>query len=227
MFAEPEPLFQDRAEVGRRLAARLHPYRRSGARVIALPRGGVVVGFEVATALELPLDVLIVRKLGHPQNPEFGIGALVEGAPPQWDEEMISNLGIVRKDLYGVLEAEELEVSRRVQVYRSGARFPDVARQTVLIVDDGVATGNTVRAAVTALRSRGARKLVVAIGVAPAETLRALRRWSDEVVCLSTPPDFAAVGQFFRNFDPVSDEEVVALLRRSEARSSTDGESDG
>lgn len=210
------PFFVDREEVGRRLAARLEHYRGSRAIVVALPRGGVVVGYEVASTLLLPFDLLVVRKIGHPENPELGVGALVEGAPVQLDTGMLRALGISVADLRHRIEEEQREIVRRVQLYRGGREFMDVKGRIVLLMDDGIATGNTAKAAIAALRFRGARRVVLAVGVAPPATVRELRRVADELVCLASPPDFMAVGQFYEHFDPVEDDQVLELMRRGQ-----------
>ncbi len=215
MFAQSAPLFQDRNEVGRRLASRLGHYAGSNAIVVALPRGGVVVGSEIATALDLPLEVLVVRKIGHPSNPEFGVAAVAEGGAPVWDREVLRALRVTTADLKPRLMEEEREVARRARVYREGRGFPEVKGRIVLLVDDGTATGNTLRAAIASLRFRGVRRIAVAVGVAPAEVAKELRRTVEEWVCLATPGRFSAVGQFYRHFDPVDDGEVLELLRRA------------
>ncbi len=210
------PFFLDREEVGRRLAARLEHYRGSRAIVVALPRGGVVVGYEVASTLRLPFDLLVVRKIGHPANPELGVGALVEGAPAQIDTGMLRALGLSASDLRHRIEEEEREIVRRVHLYRGGRALLDVKGRIVILVDDGVATGNTAKAAIAALRFRGARRVVLGVGVAPAATVRELRRVTDELVCLASPPDFMAVGEFYERFDPVDDDQVLELMRRGQ-----------
>lgn len=196
------------------LAERLQSLRGSDALVVALPRGGVVVAYEIASRLGLELAVLIVRKIGAPENPELGVGALVEGGAPRLDARMIRSLGLTPNDLRPIIQQEEQEASRRAKLYRGGRPFPSVSHRKVVLVDDGIATGNTVRAAVAHLRNRGAEHIALAVGVAPPDTLHDLHWLVDEVVCLSIPGDFAAVGQAYRSFDQVTDDEVLELLGR-------------
>jgi putative phosphoribosyl transferase len=218
MYTEPTFAFRDRADAGRKLAARLSKYQGTPSIVIGLPRGGVVVGYEIAKALRLELEVLVVRKIGHPENPELGIGALVEGGSPRLDTKVIRTLSIRPWELAQVLEREQEEAKRRVALYRQGRPFPDVRGRTVILVDDGIATGNTVRAAVADLRLRHPEKIVLAVAVAPPETLHDLRWAVDEVVCLSAPSDFAAVGQVYQKFEQVEDGTVLDLLHRVRAQ---------
>lgn len=209
--------FASREDAGRRLAKRLVAYRGAGALVLALPRGGVVVGAEIARELHLPMEALIVRKIGHPSNPEYGLGALVEGLPPSFDEDRLRRAGISEADLLPTLLDEQREVERRMRRYREGRPLGDVRGRVVILVDDGIATGVTVRAALRALRTRRPRRIVLAVGVAAPEALNALREEVDELVCLASPATFSAVGDSYRSFDPVADDTVVALLRRRAA----------
>ncbi len=206
--------FEDREDVGRRLAQLLLPYRRTKAIILAVPRGGVVVAAEIAERLELPMDVLIVRKIGHPAQPEFGLGAVVEGLPPVLSAAGMVRAGLSETDLAPTIREEQREVERRARRYRGGRILPDVRGRTVLLVDDGIATGGTLRSAIKALRQRRPQKIVLAVGVAPPGVFASLRKEVDELVCLSVPTDFDAVGQFYREFQPVSDDRVVALLNR-------------
>ncbi|MGD0718308.1 MAG: phosphoribosyltransferase family protein [Thermoplasmata archaeon] len=205
---------EDREDAGRRLAQLLLPYRRTNALVLALPRGGVVVAAPIAERLELPLEVLIVRKIGHPAQPEFGLGAVVEGLPPVLDTDGMIRAGISEAELAPMIRTEQREVERRARRYRGGRLLPDIRGRVVLLVDDGIATGGTVRSAIKALRQRRPQKIVLAVGVAPPDTYESLRKEVDELVCLSVPTDFAAVGQFYREFQPVSDDRVIELLNR-------------
>lgn len=224
MFSLPDSVFQDRAEAGRKLAERLRHLKGSKALVVGLPRGGVVVAAEIARTLELDLEVLIVRKIGHPENPELGVGALVEGGTPRLDSKILKTLGLSARELEPTIEAERQEAERRARLYRGGRPFPDIRGRTVVLVDDGIATGNTVRAAVSALKTRGALRIILAVGVAPPETLHDLHWSVDEVVCLSAPQDFAAVGQAYRRFDQVEDEEVLKLLASTRRPTGAAGE---
>ncbi|HXV91143.1 MAG TPA: phosphoribosyltransferase family protein [Gemmatimonadales bacterium] len=213
--------FIDRADAGRRLAARLEPYRRDEHGrpvelvVIGLPRGGVVVAAEVARLLEAPLDVVVVRKLGAPDYPEFAIGAIARGETVLNEE--IDPGSLPPGYLDRVIATETRELERREALYRGGRAAVPVAGRTVLVVDDGLATGSTAAAAVRALRRAGPRRIVLAVPVAAPDSAARLARIADEVVCLSTPADFRAVSLWYRSFGQTSDEEVVELLQRARA----------
>jgi len=210
--------FTDRADAGRRLAARLEIYRRDRNDqpvVIGLPRGGVVVAAEVARLLEAPLDVVVVRKLGAPDYPEFAIGAIARGETVLNEE--IDPGSLPPGYLDRVIATETRELERRETLYRGGRAAVPVAGRTVLVVDDGLATGSTAAAAVRALRHAGARRIVVAVPVAAPDSAQRLARLADEVVCLFTPADFRAVSLWYRSFGQTSDEEVVELLHRASA----------
>lgn len=213
-----EEAFADRQEAGRALAARLAATGPGAgidwrhAVVLALPRGGVPVAVEVAAALGAELDVLIVRKLGAPSQPELGLGALAEGGEPLFDAELVRVVGVTRADLAAVVAGERHELARRVAVYRGGQRRAGVAGRDAVLVDDGLATGGTARAGLRALRAQGARRVVLAAPVAPPDTVRSLRGEADDVVVLRTPSPFHAVGAWYRSFPQLADDEVVALL---------------
>jgi putative phosphoribosyl transferase len=208
-------MFKDRLDAGRELAVALHKYRDRAPIVVALPRGGVPVGYEVARALDAPLDVIIARKLGAPGHPELGIGAIAQGGALYLDADLIARLGVSGAYLKRVAQEELGELQRRLRLYR-GDRLPlDVAGRTVLLVDDGLATGVTVRAAVRALRAQEPYEIVVAVPVCPAQTARALRAEVDDVVCAVTPDDLYAVGAWYLDFDQTPDEQVLALLARA------------
>jgi putative phosphoribosyl transferase len=210
--------FTDRADAGRRLAARLESYRRDRNDqpvVIGLPRGGVVVAAEVARLLEAPLDVVVVRKLGAPDYPEFAIGAIARGETVLNEE--IDPGSLPPGYLDRVIATETRELERREALYRGGRAAVPVAGRTVLVVDDGLATGSTAAAAVRALRHAGARHIVLAVPVAAPDSAARLARLADEVVCLATPADFRAVSLWYRSFGQTSDEEVVELLQRAHA----------
>jgi putative phosphoribosyl transferase len=207
--------FADRYEAGRRLAEALGAYAgRSDVLVIALPRGGVPVGYEVARALGAPLDVMQVRKLGVPGHEELAMGAIASGGVRIVSENVVEALGIPDRVIATVAAAEAQELERRERIYREGRRFPEVRGRTVILVDDGLATGSTMRAAAAALRSLGAERLVAAVPVAPKESCDAVREVVDEVVCTSTPERFMAVGEWYEDFSQTTDEEVSELLRR-------------
>jgi putative phosphoribosyl transferase len=207
-------VFSDRAEAGDVLAARLsHLAGRPDLLVLALPRGGVPVGARVARALRAPLDVFVVRKLGVPGHEELAMGAIAGGGVRVRNQEVTSRLGLDDAVIDRVAEAEELELARRERSYRADRPAPDLAGKVVVLVDDGLATGSTMRAAVAAARAAGPARIVVAVPTAPASTCERLRREADEVVCASTPRPFRAVGYSYRSFPQTSDEEVQELLR--------------
>ena len=208
-----EPAFyRDRREAGRRLAAALEHLRPERPVVIGLPRGGVPVAYEVATALGAPLDVIVVRKLGAPMQPEFGVGAIAEEGVALVQSDTLAKLGLAPEELAPVVRQEEAELERRVRAYR-GERAPTaVEGRTAVVVDDGVATGSTAVAAAHALRRRGAARVVLAVPVGPPGVAERLAGDFDEIVCASRPEGFFAVGAHYENFDQTTDDEVRALL---------------
>jgi putative phosphoribosyl transferase len=211
-------LFRDRQDAGRRLAEKLRGYAGTAAVVLALPRGGVPVAAEVAARLDLPLDVFIVRKLGVPGYAELAMGAIASGGVRVLNEDVVRDLGIPEQAIDKVAQAEAAEVARREIAYR-GARPPqDVGGRTVILVDDGLATGATMRAAVEALRARRAARIVVAVPVGAPETCSMLAAEADEVICAMTPEPFLAVGYWYENFDQTTDEEVEAILSSASSR---------
>jgi putative phosphoribosyl transferase len=206
-------LFQDRAEGGRVLAERLRHYAgRSDVIVLALPRGGVPVGYEVARALRAPLDVFLVRKLGVPGQEEYAMGAIASGGVRFLDEDAVRQLGISALAIERVARAEQVELERRERSYRGSQPAPKVAGRTVILVDDGLATGSTMRAAVEALRHQKPERLVIGVPVGAQESCEELKREADEVVCAATPHPFRAVGLWYRNFPQTTDGEVQELL---------------
>lgn len=208
--------FHDRSDAGRRLAAELAAYAdRPGAIVLAIPRGGVVVGAEVARLLHLPLDVFIVRKIGALHIPELAVGAIASGNTQFIDEETVRAVGMTPADVNAIVVRERAELHRRETLYR-GARPPLAVRgATVLLVDDGVATGASLRAAIAALRQHAPARIVVAVPVVDASVVPQLAREADEVIAVATPMHLSAVGEWYRNFSQTTDEEVIGLLCRA------------
>ena len=210
--------YRDRSDAGRRLAEHLEPYAdRGDVLVLALPRGGVPVAYEVARALGAPLDVFVVRKLGLPMHPELAMGAIASGGIRVLDREIVRRFGVTEAQLAAVTAAEERELARRERQYRDDRPFPDVRGRTVLLVDDGLATGASMSAAAAAIRTREPGRVVVAVPVAAAETCEAFRAVVDDVVCAATPEPFHAVGLWYADFSQTSDEEVHDLLARAAA----------
>jgi predicted phosphoribosyltransferase len=209
-------LFLDRKDAGRKLAAKLSRFAgRPDVTVLALPRGGIPVGYEVAHAIGAPLDVFVVRKLGVPGHEELAMGAVASGGAVSVNKEVVNALGISERDLRELAEVEKAEAEWRDQLYREGRKLADLHGRTVLVVDDGLATGSTMFAAILALRELGPARIVSAIPVAPADTLDEVAAQADEVVCLATPEPFYGVGQFYEDFSQTSDHEVRELLRRA------------
>ncbi|MDQ6770549.1 MAG: phosphoribosyltransferase [Gemmatimonadota bacterium] len=207
------PIFRDRRDAGRRLAAELSAYAdRSDVLVLALPRGGVPVAYEVARALHAPLDVFVVRKLGFPGYEELAMGAIATGGVRVLDEELLRMLEIPPETIERVTAIEKQELERRERQYRGDRPPPDVREHTVILVDDGLATGSTMRAAVTALRREGAKQIVVAVPVAPPDTCTALKTQVDDIVCAVTPEPFRAVGLWYDDFSQTTDEELHDLI---------------
>lgn len=207
-------MFADRIEAGQRLARRLEYLRGEEPVVLGLPRGGVPVAAEVADALGAPLDVIVVRKLGVPYQPELGMGAVGEDGIRVINEEVVRMAGVTPEDIDKVERLERAEVEARARRFRSGRTRVPLAGRTAILIDDGIATGSTMRAACQVTRAAGARRVVVAVPVAPAEAVRSFRNEADEMVCLQTPSMFYAVGQWYGDFTQVSDAEVTRLLQR-------------
>ncbi len=205
-------MFEDRRDAGRQLATLLTAYREARPIVVALPRGGVPVAAEIARALGAPLEVLMVRKLGAPTNPEFAVGAIAEDGTTLVDSATVRHLGITQGELERILTRERRELARRIVSFRGEAPAADVRDRTVILVDDGLATGLSDLAAVQALRAGGAARIVVAVPVGSHQAVAALRDAADDVVCHTTPRELMGVGRWYRNFDQVSDDEVRAIL---------------
>jgi putative phosphoribosyl transferase len=210
---DPMRLLTDRREAGRLLAVELKNYRgRADVVVLGLPRGGVVVAYEVAKALNVPLDVYLVRKLGAPGQEELAIGAIASGGVRVMNEDLVDALGLSSAQIEAIAAREQVELERRERTYRGDSRPPDLSGKTVLLVDDGLATGASMRTAIRSLRSHRPGRIVVAVPIAPRSTCVALEREVDEVVCLMSPEPFYAIGQWYLDFAQTSDSEVVTLL---------------
>ena len=208
--------FRDRAEAGRLLGSALVAYAgRSDVLILALPRGGIPVAYEVAKTLAAPLDVFVVRKLGAPGNEELAIGAAAPDGICMVQEQIVAELGIPAETVRAIASQAEAERRENEAVYRKNLAPAGIAGKVAIVVDDGIATGATMRAAITALREIGAKEVVAAVPVAPASTCRELRTLADELICLATPEIFFTVGQWYVNFEQISDEEVFALLEQA------------
>ena len=211
-------IFLNRTDAGRKLAGHLAAYaNRADVIVLGLPRGGVPVAFEVARALHAPLDVFLSRKLGVPGQEELAFGALASGGVCVLDQDLIREVGISPEEVARVTEKAQKELERRESVYRAGRPPLRVEGLTALLVDDGIATGSSIRAGAQALRQMKPARIVIAVPVAPASTCKRLRDEVDELVCLHMPEMFFAIGQFYEDFSQLSDEEVIDFLRRSAA----------
>jgi putative phosphoribosyl transferase len=213
-------IFLDRRDAGRRLAETLQRFATAAPLVLALPRGGVPVGFEVAKALGAPLEVLIVRKIGAPGHEEFGLGAVVDGVEPQivLNDEAMAAVQAPRSYIKAEIERQIVEIERRRRVYLDDRTPLPTRGRTVIVVDDGIATGGTVTTALKALRQTRPEYVILAVPVAAPQSIDALAGEADEIVCLSTPEAFWAVGQYYRDFAQTADEEVVALLAENRAQ---------
>lgn len=215
MFAERT--FDDRRDAGRRLAELLLRSRPAGDIVVlGLPRGGVPVAWEIARALDATLDVFLVRKLGTPGHPELAMGAIASGSTRVINEDVVNALAIAPEQIETVARREQAELERRDSVYRQGRVLTPLTSRTVILVDDGLATGSTMKAAVQAVRQHAPTRVIVAVPVGAPETCRALRELADEVICAETPSSFSAVGQWYRDFSQTTDDEVIALLSTSQ-----------
>ena len=206
--------FEDRQDAGIQLAVRLARFATKHPLILALPRGGVPVAFEVAKALDTQLDLLIVRKIGAPGHEEFGIGAVVDGASPQLvlNEETVRQLAVGQDYIRAETQRQLAEIERRRKAYCGDRQPIEIEGRTVIVVDDGIATGATMKAALRGIRRNDPASLILAVPVAPSSTIRELSAECDEAICLSTPEPFGAVGAFYRDFLQTSDAEVIALM---------------
>jgi len=212
--------FRDRIDAGRRLAEALAGYKADRPVVLALPRGGVPVAAEIAAVLDAPLDLILVRKIGVPYQPELAAGAVVDGITPVVvrNDEIIRLARVSEADFAAIRDRELAEIERRRRLYLGDRPHPDLKDKTVIVVDDGIATGATTRAALRAIRTRGPRRLVLAVPVAPTSTLADLRGEADDIVCLEDHEDFGAIGLFYADFSQVADATVTELLARHPVR---------
>ena len=213
---DPMPFF-DRSDAGRQLAKALDRYRREDVVVLALPRGGVPVAAEVAAHLKAPLDLLLVRKIGVPDQPELAMGAVIDGAEPVVvrNDHVIRLACVSAGEFKQACRKELAEIERRRQRYLGERQPVDIAGRVAIVVDDGIATGATVRAAIGGLKRRNPSKIVLAVPVAPPDTIASLQQEADEVVCLEQPESFAAIGFYYSDFDQVNDEDVIEMLSAS------------
>jgi len=207
--------FSDRAEAGKQLASALSNFADKNAIVLAIPRGGVVVGYEISKPLRLPLDVIIPRKIGAPDNPELAIGAMTEDGTIILDKSLVSYLGVSEGYIKAESERQKHEINRRLKMYRQNEPYPNLKGKDVIIVDDGIATGSTMKAALASVKNRGAKSVTIAVPVGPPSTIEDLKRQADSVVCLNMPEYFGAIGQFYGDFNQTTDEEVIELLKQS------------
>lgn len=212
--------YENRQQAGRELAAALERHRGTDSVVLAIPRGGVVVGYEVAKALGLEIDVIVPRKIGAPDQPELAIGAVASWGDHDiiLDEQAVRYLGVSQSYIEREVADQLEEINRRLIAYRGTSDPPNIENRSVILVDDGIATGYTTRAAALALRNLKASNVILAVPVGPPDSLAAIRPYVSEIICLKTPYPFMAVGYWYRDFDQVSDEEVIALLRAARTR---------
>lgn len=210
-------MFKDRHDAGIQLAKKLKYYQAEKPIILALPRGGVPIGYEVAQALNAPLDVFVVRKVGTPWNPELGVGAIAPGVKIL-DEEVLQMLNLQASDLKKIIDQEQQELKRRLQLYRQGEDYLNIVGKTVILIDDGLATGVTTRAAIQAVKKLKPAKLILAVPVGPLDTIKALKNSVDELICLEIPADFYSVSSFYLSFPQVSDEEVITLLKQAKEK---------
>src|ERR1035437_9251520 len=207
--------FSDRVDAGKRLASELKDFSGKKGIVLAIPRGGVVVGAEIAKSLNLSLDVIIPRKIGAPDNPELAIGAVAEDGTAILDENLTRYLGVNREYIKEEIERQKQEIQRRLKLYRQDTSYPNLKGLDVIVVDDGIATGSTMKAALASVKNRGAASVTVAVPVGPPSTIEELEKIADRVLCLHTPESFQAIGEFYTDFSQTSDEEVIGLLREN------------
>jgi putative phosphoribosyl transferase len=208
-------IFLNRKEAGQCLAQALSNFKgKTNTIILSLPRGGVPVGKEVAKTLKIPMDILIVRKIGSPSYPEFALGAIASGDVLVWNDKAIPLIDINSTQIQAVIQAEYAELKRRERCYRGEKPYPDLKGKDIILVDDGIATGTTVKAAIQALRNLGVHTIILAIPVAAKDSIQALQGLVDKVICLYQPENFNAVGRWYQHFEQVTDEEVIDIMQK-------------
>jgi putative phosphoribosyl transferase len=212
-------LFQDRSEAGKLLGWQLLPFAEKSSIVLALPRGGVPVGYEIAKLLHIPLDIIIVRKIGLPASREFGVGAIVEGGALLIDNQALEKYGLSTPDLKEIITEETAELKRRIKIYRGSSKFPSIKNRAVILVDDGLATGISAQAAVMAIKQFRPKKIIFAAPVCAYDSMQKIFFLVDDVVCLVAPPDLEAISHWYLRFEQVSDAEVLKLLQTKISKS--------
>ncbi|MHC4183494.1 MAG: phosphoribosyltransferase [Planctomycetota bacterium] len=212
--------FEDRTEAGKMLAAKLEKFSDGRTMILAIPRGGVVVGYEIAKKIHAPMDIIVPRKLRAPYQPEFAIGAITEDGNIVLDEKTITLLNISSDYIKMESQRQKTEIDRRLRVYKGESKIPDLTGLDVIVVDDGIATGATMKAALISVRKRGAKSIILATPVASLNALRMLEQEADKTISLFTPQHFYAIGQFYRNFEQTSDQEVKELLKKNKTETS-------
>lgn len=209
--------FKDRTDAGLKLAQELQHYKgKNDTIVLGLPRGGVVTAYAIAHELDLPLDIVVPRKIGAPGNPELAVGAITEDGTAIFNQNIMHELGLKPSMLTQTIETEKKEAQRRLTVYRDKRPILELAGKTVLLVDDGIATGATMRAAIASVQKRGAASIIVAVPVAPPDAFELIKSEVDNIICLLVTPNFLGIGQFYDNFAQTTDEEVIALMKKSQ-----------
>lgn len=209
-------IFLDRIDAGKQLAKKLEKYKdQKNAIILAIPRGGVVIGYELSKALNIPLDIIVTKKIGAPGNPEFAVGSVNMGGEVMLDEQTLNVYNIDKKYVESEVEKIRSEIKNKLERLRGNTELPDFGGKTIILTDDGIATGYTIKAAISFIKKKIPKKLIVAIPVSPPETVKELEKEVDEIVCLHTPLFLGAVGAFYQNFGQTSDEEVRRYLRDS------------
>lgn len=214
LFQHSTQVFYDRADAGKQLAARLSRYALENPVILALPRGGVPIGYQIAKLLLASLNVIIVKKVGLPSRPEFGIGAVSEEGTHYFDEKMLSKLEISQSDLHAVTKEKMQELNERVQRYRNVMKFPDIKGRCIILVDDGLATGVSAITAIKAVKKLKPAKIIFAAPVCAKDSAKVVNILTDNVLCLFTPDRFAAVGEWYQHFDQITDDEVLSILKK-------------